>query len=116
MAKLPPHVTSRIRSTPSPHQIDLPAYYDHLTRGDRVRVRERYEDEQQGKCCHCGEPLSGDPPSSITSVPIRWHLFPGGREGFLRNRVHLHHSHDTGLTIGAVHAHCNAWLWQYRKE
>lgn len=30
--------------------------------------------------------------------------------------VHLHHDHKTGLTIGAVHAKCNAVLWQYYGE
>jgi hypothetical protein len=28
----------------------------------------------------------------------------------------LHHCHQTGLTIGAVHAKCNAVLWQYHGE
>ncbi len=25
--------------------------------------------------------------------------------------THLHHDHDTGLTIGAAHGACNIWLW-----
>jgi len=44
---------------------------------------------------------------------IDWDLFP---PGFLKNPVHLHHNHDTGMTIGAVHAYCNAVLWQYYGE
>jgi hypothetical protein len=40
-------------------------------------------------------------------------LFP---ELFLKYPVHLHHSHVTGLTIGAVHAYCNAVLWVYHDE
>jgi hypothetical protein len=31
----------------------------------------------------------------------------------LLHPVHLQHSHVTGLTEGAVHAFCNAVLWQY---
>ena len=40
-------------------------------------------------------------------------LFP---PNFFKWPVHLHHSHDTGMTIGAVHARCNAVLWQYHGE
>jgi hypothetical protein len=31
----------------------------------------------------------------------------------LKSPIHLQHDHDTGLTEGAVHAYCNAVLWQY---
>lgn len=31
----------------------------------------------------------------------------------LRYPVHLQHNHDTGMTEGAVHARCNAVMWQY---
>jgi len=27
--------------------------------------------------------------------------------------MHLHHNHETDMTEGAVHAYCNAVLWQY---
>ena len=37
-------------------------------------------------------------------------------ENFFKYPVHLHHSHYTGMTIGAVHANCNAVLWQYHGE
>lgn len=37
-------------------------------------------------------------------------LFP---KGFFDHPVHLHHNHDTGLTIGAIHCYCNAISWQY---
>ena len=37
-------------------------------------------------------------------------IFP---ENFFDHSIHLHHDHDTGMTIGAVHAHCNAVLWEY---
>jgi hypothetical protein len=46
----------------------------------------------------------------VTSKPINWKLFP---ENFLMYPVHLQHDHNTNLTEGAVHAYCNAVLWQY---
>jgi len=49
----------------------------------------------------------------FTALLIKKSLFP---RGFFGYPIHLHHSHDTGMTIGAVHAHCNAVLWQYEGE
>jgi hypothetical protein len=40
-------------------------------------------------------------------------LFP---KGFLNAPVHLHHSHVTNMTLGAVHGYCNGYLWQYLGE
>jgi hypothetical protein len=37
-------------------------------------------------------------------------LFP---PNFLKYPVHLQHNHDTDMTEGAVHARCNAVMWQY---
>lgn len=113
MAKLPLHVVTRISETPSPEQIPLPAHYDSLTRHERKLVRERYAEQQDGKCSHCGEPLDGPCAERVSRDWIDWRRFP---PGFMRNPVHLHHSHTTGMTIGAIHAYCNAWLWQYKGE
>lgn len=93
--------------------INLPANYNRLTISERRAVRERYVELQQGLCCHCQGPLAEEPPEHITSKRILWSSFP---PMFLKHPVHLHHSHDTGLTIGAVHAYCNAVLWQYHGE
>ena len=41
---------------------------------------------------------------------INWKLFP---PFFLRFPIHLQHNHDTNMTEGAVHAYCNAVMWQY---
>ena len=41
---------------------------------------------------------------------INYRLFP---PGFLKNPIHLQHDHDTNMTEGAVHAKCNAVLWEY---
>ncbi|WP_433942346.1 hypothetical protein [Brevundimonas diminuta] len=91
----------------------LPAAYAALDWQERRRVREAYVQHQSGACHHCEAPLSGLPPQSIRDKWINWRLFP---KNFLRHPVHLHHSHETGLTIGAVHALCNAVLWQYHGE
>lgn len=92
-----------------------PQNYDLLTRQERRELRLRYVEAQKGKCHHCGADLNGEPSADVMSKRINWRLFPGGEE-FLRYPVHLHHCHDTGMTIGAVHARCNAVLWQYHGE
>ncbi|AGI61771.1 hypothetical protein VCO139_0016 [Vibrio phage VCO139] len=40
-------------------------------------------------------------------------LFP---KNMFQYPIHLHHDHNTGMTIGAVHARCNAVLWEYYGE
>lgn len=84
--------------------------YNSLTQAERGEVRDRYVVLQDGDCFYCDAPLHEDPPSEITSMFIDWDLFP---PGFLNNPVHLQHDHETGWTMGAVHAFCNAVMWQY---
>jgi hypothetical protein len=85
-----------------------PFDYTKLTQVERAEVREMYEAEQGGDCFHCGGPLYEDP---IGDPPlINWLLFP---PGFMNYPVHLQHNHTTGMTEGAVHAYCNAVMWQY---
>lgn len=91
----------------------LPALYDELTWEQKRDVRNEYVRRQNGLCQHCGEPLNSAPSEKISALPINWRLFP---PKFRKHPVHLHHSHDTGLTIGAVHNQCNAVLWQYHGE
>lgn len=91
----------------------LPVDYDNLSWIERRLVREEYIQLQKGKCYHCGELLSGDASREVMEKPINTRLFP---DNFFRWPVHLHHSHETGMTIGAVHCHCNAVLWQYYGE
>ena len=93
--------------------MELPVNYDETHYKKRKLVREEYTRVQGGKCYHCGQPLDNLPAQAITEMPIDRTLFP---IGFFKNPVHLHHSHDTGLTIGSVHAHCNANLWVYHNE
>lgn len=93
--------------------ITLPAVYSRLTQPQRREVRELYVELQDGLCHLCKAPLSGQPPRKILSKPITPRLYP---PNFFKYPVHLHHDHDTGLTIGAVHNHCNAVLWEHHGE
>jgi len=88
----------------------LPVKYTLLSPGKRRIAREQYVRQQGGKCCFCGALLSGPPSSEVRHKKLDLSLFP---PGFLKYPVHLHHSHATDLTIGAIHSHCNGVLWQY---
>ena len=96
-----------------PEKIELPVNYDELDQASRRRIREEYIRIQNGLCCHCNEPLSDKASDLVMNKQINENLFPSG---FFRWPVHLHHDHNTGNTIGAVHCHCNAVLWQYHNQ
>jgi hypothetical protein len=89
---------------------NLPVDYTKLHYSERRLVRQQYIQEQDNKCIYCKCSLDEKPPSEVTDKIINWFLFP---RGFLDNPIHLQHNHDTGMTEGAVHAYCNAVLWQY---
>lgn len=93
--------------------MELPVNYNSLTYSERREVRERYVKKQKGNCYYCGAPLSEEPTNEAKNKPILKGLFP---INFFKYPVHLHHNHDTGITMGAVHSHCNAVLWQYHGE
>jgi len=92
--------------------MELPTEYSKLDwkKGEKAIVRNQYIKEQNGLCYYCKTSLKLGPPTEITDKEINWNLFP---EGFLNAPVHLQHNHDTDMTEGAVHAYCNAVLWQY---
>lgn len=113
MSKLPASVTKAIREAPNRLPDKLPAPYSKLGSARRAAVRERYVEAQGGRCYHCGGDLDVPPHPDIMSKPIDWSRFP---PNFLGSPVHLHHDHATDLTLGAVHAYCNAVLWQYHGE
>ena len=92
---------------------DLPVDYTKLHWTERRDVRNQYINEQEYKCMHCGGNLFKEPPAFILNKSINWGLFP---EGFLKYPIHLQHNHDTGMTEGAVHAYCNAVLWEYEER
>ena len=93
--------------------MELPINYDKAPWKVRKAAREQYVTDQEQLCCHCGNPLNGEPTRKVLNQKINLRFFP---KGFLKNPVHLHHNHRTGLTIGAVHAYCNAVLWQFHGE
>jgi len=93
--------------------MELPVNYEELHFTERRTVREEYIKIQEGKCSHCGEALDGKPAKEVASKTVNKKLFP---KSFFKWPVHLHHCHNTGMTIGAVHNHCNAVLWQYHGE
>lgn len=91
-------------------EIIAPAKYSLLSWQERVELRNKYISQQDGNCFYCGNKLVDSPPKRITDKPIDWSLFPSE---FMKYPVHLQHNHKTGLTEGAVHAYCNAIMWQY---
>ena len=93
--------------------MDLPINYEELHWSQRKIVREEYIKLQRGKCCHCGESLDKNSCSSVRNLIVDKSLFP---PNFFKWPIHLHHNHNTGMTIGAVHCYCNAVLWQYHGE
>jgi len=87
--------------------------YDALKPAEKREVRLAYIVEQKGLCYYCKAPLEGQAAWEIKDKKVKPHLYP---KGFFENPIHLHHNHVTGLTLGAVHAHCNAVLWEYHGE
>ena len=87
-----------------------PVNYNNTPYWERKTIREQYIEEQEGKCYYCGEDIHKEPPLRITDVKINWKRFP---KNFLKYPIHLQHCHKTGMTEGAVHAYCNAVMWQH---
>lgn len=87
-----------------------PVNYEALSWQERRRVRQNYINDQKEMCWYCGAYLFGQPSGEVSGQSINKSLFP---QGFFEHPVHLQHEHKTGLTEGAVHAKCNAVLWQY---
>lgn len=88
----------------------LPARYSELTWQERRKVRLRYIFLQDGKCFYCMTSLNGPQASWVSDRTVNPSLFP---PNFFDHPIHLQHDHDTDLTEGAVHAYCNAVMWQY---
>ena len=88
----------------------LPIDYTIIDSRTRKKVREKYCVLQNWLCFYCEHDLHDKPPSTITEKKINLELFP---PNFLRWPIHLQHSHETNMTEGAVHAYCNAVMWQY---
>jgi len=93
--------------------MDLPVKYDDIPYNERHLCRKEYIKVQNGLCHYCNAPLDGDPADWAANKKVKPKYYP---EGFFKNPIHLHHNHVTGFTIGAVHAHCNAVLWEHHGE
>lgn len=95
----------------TPEQVpELPTEYSKLSQSQRRDVRLRYMALQENKCCYCNKLLSEDSSPEVLSKLVNEKLFP---EHFFSYPIHLHHHHDTDLTIGTIHAYCNAVSFQY---
>jgi hypothetical protein len=90
----------------------FPVDYNSLDMQARRAIRLQYVAHQDGKCHFCQISLDKPPATEVTNKLINWDLFPGGKN-FLNYPIHLDHDHYTGMTQGAVHAYCNAVLFQY---
>ena len=88
----------------------LPVDYTKLPWKEKRTVREEYVKLQKGMCMFCQSSLTESPPVAISDKDINWDMFP---PNFLKHPIHLQHCHETNMTEGAVHAYCNAVLWQY---
>lgn len=93
--------------------LKLPINYKKSSFSVRRGARELYCIAQEWSCYHCGNDLRSVPSEEVTRRVVNIKLFP---KGVFNHPIHLHHDHNTGLTIGAVHAKCNAVLWQYYGE
>lgn len=98
---------------PEREMFDLPVKYADYSTYRRRLIREQYIKEQEGLCYCCENLLTEEPTLFIKEHEINVFLFPSG---FFDYPIHLHHDHKTGMTIGAVHAQCNAYLFQYKGE
>jgi hypothetical protein len=87
-----------------------PLDYTKLSPQERRKVRLEYIEHQNGLCYFCKEKLSENPAKNILETEVNKKLFP---KTFFDYPIHLQHNHESGMTEGAVHAHCNAFMWQY---
>lgn len=90
--------------------MNLPINYKEISQTQRRLVREEYIRLQNGLCYYCNNPLDGPPTEAIKSKKINEKIFP---KSMFKWPVHLHHDHNTGMTLGAVHCYCNAVMWEY---
>lgn len=91
----------------------LPANYNNLHYTERKKAREEYILLQKGLCYYCGRSLTEKASNGVMMTYINKRLFP---ESFFKWPMHLHHDHNTGMTIGVVHCHCNAVLWRMNRN
>ncbi len=95
----------------------FPQRYRDLNSNQRRKLRDEYIEYFNGRCMYCDELLDDEPHEFVrqSADQIDWDDLAGGKEGFLKNPVHLHHDHQTGLTLAAIHAMCNAHSWHFHE-
>ena len=93
--------------------MELPINYEKSHWSVRKQAREQYVLEQGGKCWYCKKLLISAPSMEVMCKPINHALFP---KSMFKYPVHLHHDRTNGMTIGATHARCNAYLFQYLNQ
>jgi hypothetical protein len=87
----------------------LRCQYHELNQFQRKTLRQKYIKAQNHLCMHCYTSLYEQPPQYIREYELDMKLFP---PNMLKYPIHLQHDHGTGFTEGAIHAKCNAVLWQ----
>ena len=86
------------------YNLELPTKYSSLS-GERLSaVKEAYICLQRERCWLCGNNLY-ELSKYLVDNPKLMPLC--GNELAERYPLHLHHDHDTGLTLGVTHAECN---------
>jgi len=93
----------------------FPQRHRDLNTDQRRKLRDEYIECSRGRCAYCEEMLDDEPHAFVrqSADQIEWDNLPGSKEGFLKDPVHLHHDHETGLTLAAIHALCNAHSWHF---
>ncbi len=106
----------------------LPINYEKSSPKQRIEAREEYVKKQNGLCCFCRFSLSEPTPDSVKekhplkiiyennsmiAIPKQKGKTSSFPKGMLDHPIHLHHDHNTGLTIGAIHAYCNVISFVY---
>lgn len=97
------------------HGSSFPQRYSDLNANQRSKLRDEYVVYFKGRCLYCDGQLDDEPHEFVreSADEIEWDHLPGSKDGFLKSPVHLHHDHETGLTLGPVHALCNAHSWHF---
>jgi hypothetical protein len=86
------------------YKLDLPTKYSSLSGERKSAVISAYICLQRERCWLCGDSLY-ELPTFIVENPKLMAL--SYNELAEEHPHHLHHDHDTGLTLGVTHAECN---------
>lgn len=86
------------------YKLELPTKYSSLS-GERLSaVKDAYICLQRERCWLCGDNLYELPKYIVDNPNYMGLCYNQLAE---QTPLHLHHNHDTGLTLGVAHAECN---------